>query len=78
MFSSPLEFEFCIEPGMSDSEIEQMWLNTQQSQMALDKFLAGEFSEQEMTDLLSACDVDLDETRETLESNAQFLGLIQV
>jgi hypothetical protein len=76
MISSPLEFQFTIEPGMSDTEIEQLWRDTQTAQWAMDRFLAGEFTEQEMTDLLSDCEIDLDATRETLESNATYLGLI--
>ena len=70
-----LDFGFQMEPGLSDSEIQMLWENAQTAQHALDRFLAGEFSEQEMTDLLSLCDVDIDETRETLDQNALFLGL---
>jgi hypothetical protein len=73
---SPLEFEFSLEPGMSDSEIEFLWQKTQQAQSALDAFLAGQFTEAEMTDLLSDSGLDLDQTRETLEDNANYLGLI--
>lgn len=74
----PLTFQFTLEPGMSDSEIERLWLNTQAAQEAVDRFLAGEFSEQEMTDLLSACDVDIEEARETMETNALILGLTPI
>lgn len=73
-----LNFQFSLEPGMGDSEIETLYQNAKEAQMALDRFLAGEFSEQEMTDLLSMCEVDLDETREIMDSNAQALGLIQL
>lgn len=63
---------------MTDLEIESLWRDAQLAQHAMDKFLAGEFSEFEMTDLLSSLDVDLDATRETLDSNADFLGLIAI
>ena len=78
MSSTVLEFAFTLEPGMSDSDIEKLWNDTIQAQNALDKFLAGEFSEQEMTDLLSLCEVDIEETREQCESNAQFLKLTPI
>lgn len=75
MNNSLLEFEFSLEPGMSDSEIESLWTRTQQAQSALDSFLAGEFSEAELTDFLSLCEISLEQTRETLEENAAVLGL---
>jgi hypothetical protein len=75
MPDAPLEFQFSLEPGMSESEIEKLWLDAQTAQNALDRFLAGEYTEHELTDLLAKCDVDIDETRETLDQNAQFLGL---
>jgi hypothetical protein len=75
MPDSPLEFQFTIEPGMSDSEIEKLWLDAQTAQHALDRFLAGEFTEHELTDLLAFCEIDIDETRDTLDQNAGILGL---
>lgn len=75
---SPLDFQFTIEPGITNSEIEHLWETTVQAQQAMDRFLAGEYSEHELTDLLSACEVDLDQTRETLESNANHLGLVAI
>jgi hypothetical protein len=78
MIFSPLEFEFSLEPGMSDSEIEQLWLDTQAAQSALDRFLAGELTEAEMTDVLSMADLDIDTTRKTLESNAEYLQLTPI
>lgn len=74
--NSPLIFAFDIEPGLTSSDIEQLWNQTQEAQNALDKFLAGEFTEQEMTDLLTLCKIDLDQTRKLLDQNAQTLGMI--
>lgn len=78
MANPVLNFQFDLEPGMSESEIETLYKKAQEAQNALDRFLAGEFSEQEMTDLLSSHEVDLEETRETIEENAQILGLIAI
>lgn len=74
--NSPLVFSFDTEPGLTDSELESLWHNTRNAQNALDRFLAGEFTEQEMTDLLSLYEVDLDQTRELLDQNAQAMGMI--
>lgn len=73
-----LTFSFSLEHGMSDSEIEKLWKDTQHAQYAVDKFLAGEVSEQEMTDILSFCSVNLDQTRETMDNNARLLGFTSI
>lgn len=73
-----INLSFSLEPGLSDSEIEKLWNDCQQSQEALNRFLAGEMSEQEMTDILSCCEVDINQTRETMEQNANFLGLTAI
>lgn len=78
MIPHPLVFSFNTEPGLTDSEILTLWQNTQNAQAALDRFLAGEFTEQEMTDLLALYEIDCDQTREQLEQNAQFLGLTEI
>jgi hypothetical protein len=73
-----INLSFSLEPGLSDSEIEKLWQDCQQAQLALDKFLSGEMTEQEMTDVLSYCEIDPDETRETMEHNAGLLGLTTI
>ena len=72
----PLNFTFTLEEGMTESEIQSLWRETQQSQWAMDKFLAGEVTEQEMTDILSSCNVDLLQTQNTLENNLIYLGVM--
>jgi hypothetical protein len=72
----PIPLAFTLEPGMSDSEIETLWNQTLAAQEALDAFLAGEFTEAEMTDLLSANDVSPEETAQTLENNLIYLGVL--
>lgn len=70
-----IQFEFSLEPGVSDTELETLWRSTQKAQLAMDRFLAGELSEFEMTDYLDFYDINTGETLETMESNAQFMGL---
>jgi hypothetical protein len=76
MRDSPLNFSFTVEHGMSDSDIQKLWDDTIATQDAMDRFLAGEFSEAEMTDVLSFYDVDLDETEAILENNLIILGVV--
>lgn len=77
MLTNPLiEFEFQLEPGASDSEIEALWKNCQMAQNAMDKFLAGNMNEYELHDYLLYSGVDPDATLETMESNAMYLGLV--
>lgn len=76
--TSPLIFSFDTEPGLTQNDIYRLWEETQTAQNAIDRFLAGEFSEQEMTDLLTQCEIDCDQARETLDHNAQAMGMIQI
>lgn len=71
-----IEFNFSLEPGVSGSEIETLWESTKQAQLAMDRFLAGDISELELHDHLEFYDINTGETLETMEDNAQFLGLI--
>lgn len=75
---SPLTFSFDVEPGLTPSEIELLWNNTQTAQQAMDRFLAGEYTEQELTDLLDYCEVNIDQAREQLDQNAQAMGMILI
>lgn len=71
----PLEFGFQIEPGLTDSQIQALWENAQLAQKGLDKFLAGEISELELTDYLDVAGVNIEQTRDTLEENLQALHI---
>lgn len=70
-----IQFEFSLEPGVSDSDIETLWRNTQEAQLAMDRFLSGELSELELHDYIDYYDIDTGEVLETMESNARFMGL---
>lgn len=76
MINPLIEFQFQLEPGASDSEIEALWNNCQQAQIAMDRFLEGRMNEYELHDYLLASEVDPNETLETMEANAMYLGLI--
>lgn len=71
-----IEFNFTIPQGASDSDLEALWQGTIQAQLAMDRFLAGQMSELELHDYLEFYDINTGETLETMESNAQFMGLI--
>lgn len=71
----PLEFGFTIEPGITESEIKALWENTQLAQKGIDRFLAGEISEHELTDYLDVSGVNIEQTRDTLEENLQVLQI---
>lgn len=71
-----IQFEFSLEPGVSDSDIETLWRNTQEAQLAMDRFLAGELSELELHDYIDYYDIDTGETLDVMEENARFMGLI--
>jgi hypothetical protein len=75
IYSSPIEFEFTLEPGMSDSEIKSLWEKTQLAQSAMDDFLFGRMSEFELTDYLGWANIDVVSTRDTLEDNLTFMGI---
>ena len=74
--NSLIEFNFTLDPGVSDSDIEKLWTETQMAQLAMDKFLSGEMGEYELHDYLTYCCIPIDDTLETMESNAQYMGLI--
>ena len=71
-----IEFNFTLEKGVSESEIETLWEATKQAQIAMDRFLAGDIGELELTDYLEFYDINTGETLEILEENAQYMGLI--
>lgn len=73
---TPLEFSFSLEPGLSESEIQKLWKDTQQAQQAMNNFLRGNLSEMDLTDVLDICGVDSEETALTLDYNLRQLGLI--
>lgn len=71
-----IEFNFSLETGVSESEIETLWEATKQAQLAMDKFLAGEMGELDLHDHLEFYDINTGETLETMEENAKYMGLI--
>lgn len=71
-----IEFNFTIPDGVSDSDLDRLWKGTQEAQLAMDRFLAGQMSEFELHDYLEFYDIDTGETLDVMEENARFMGLI--
>lgn len=72
----PLEFQFTLDPEMSESDIEQLWINTQKCQNQFNDFLSGNCSVDDFCDVLRQFEIDPDEQDLIYENNLKILGII--
>ena len=76
MDNEPLEFHFYIEDDMNESDIHELWLNTQQCQRQFDDFLKGNCSSDDFCDVLRQFDIDPDYINLIYDHNLRNLGII--